>query len=72
MNVFVIDNTNFDYDFLIGLDRIKNFCPNENSEIKQRIPNQNVIVSNEIHNGNHSSEEMENEVMKQDFTGNKY
>lgn len=29
-------------------------------------------MSNEIHTGNHSSEEMGNEGIKQDITGNKY
>lgn len=39
MSVFVINNTNYEYDFLIGLDCIRNFiCQNGNSEINQRIP----------------------------------
>lgn len=40
MNVFVIDNEHFDYDFLIGLDCIKEFflIQNENLEISQKVP----------------------------------
>lgn len=40
MNVFVIDKDNFEYDFLIGLDCIKEFSliQNENLEITQKIP----------------------------------
>lgn len=50
MNVFVIDKENFDYDFLVGLDCIKEFylVQNENLEISQKIPIQrNEIVSKE-------------------------
>lgn len=40
ISVFVIDEENFNYDFLIGLDCIKNFylTQNENLEIKQNLP----------------------------------
>lgn len=39
MDVFVIDKENFDYDFLIGLDCIKEFSliQNENLEISQKV-----------------------------------
>ena len=39
MNVFVIDEQNYDYDFLIGLDCIKAFqlIHNENLEITQKV-----------------------------------
>lgn len=50
MNVFVIDKESFDYDFLIGLDLIKEFylVQNENLEINQKIPTQrNETVSKE-------------------------
>lgn len=49
MNVFVVDNENFNYDFLIGLDCIKNFklLQNENLEIIQsKDQNENEITSN--------------------------
>lgn len=50
MNVFVIDKENFDYDFLVGLDCIKEFhlVQNENLEINQKIPIQrSKLVSKE-------------------------
>lgn len=50
MNVFVIDEENFDHDFLIGLDCIKEFylIQDENLEINQKIPIQErEIISNE-------------------------
>lgn len=50
MNVFVIDQESFDYDFLIGLDCIKmfNLIQNENLEISQILPTQrSELVSNE-------------------------
>lgn len=34
MDIFVIDNENFNYDFLIGLDCIKNFKLMQNEELK--------------------------------------
>lgn len=48
MNIFVIDKENFDYDFLIGLDCIKEFflVQNENLEIIQKVQ-KNEIVSKE-------------------------
>lgn len=55
-NIFVIDKDNFDYDFLIGLDCIKNFylSQDENLQISQKVPIQNDIISKEI---NKNSEE---------------
>lgn len=49
MNVFVIDNENFNYDFLIGLDCIKKFylIQNENLKINQKVPTRSEIVSKE-------------------------
>lgn len=46
MNVFVIDEQNFDYDFLIGLDCIKSFelIQNENLEITQKIQQNNKNI----------------------------
>lgn len=40
INVFVVNNTNFNHEFLIGLDCIKNFNlkQNEKLEIEQKIP----------------------------------
>ena len=45
INVFVIDKSNFDYDFLIGLDCIKNFhlIQDENLEINQKVPEDDII-----------------------------
>lgn len=50
MSVFVIDGENFDYDFLIGLDCIKNFylTQNENLEIKQKCPTKASFISGEL------------------------
>lgn len=44
MNVFVIDQENFDYDFLIGLDCIKEFflIQDENLQINQKVPTPNI------------------------------
>ncbi|CAH1383577.1 unnamed protein product, partial [Tenebrio molitor] len=41
INVFVIDGKDFDYDFLIGLDCIKQFrlVQDEKLEISQKIQN---------------------------------
>jgi len=50
INVFVIDETNFEYDFLIGLDCIKEFQLNqdENLRISQKIQNKrNDSISKE-------------------------
>lgn len=50
MNVFVIDKENFDYDFLVGLDCIKEFylVQDENLNIYQKLPTQSSeIVSKE-------------------------
>ena len=52
-DVFVIDQENFDYDFLIGLDCIKKFYlnQNENLEISQKVPLQeNQIKNSETNN----------------------
>lgn len=48
MNVFVIEEQSFDYDFLVGLDCIKRFqlAQNEKLEIMQ-------IMDNELKNINH-------------------
>ncbi|CAK1580865.1 unnamed protein product [Parnassius mnemosyne] len=48
MDVFVIDQENFDHDFLIGLDCIKKFylIQNENLEISQKVPIQKKIIKN--------------------------
>lgn len=42
MNIFVIDETNFDHDFLIGLDCVTKFKlrQNEKLEISQKIMSQ--------------------------------
>lgn len=39
MNVFVVDQENFDYDFLVGLDCIENFHLRQNEKLKitQRV-----------------------------------
>jgi len=50
INVFVIDEKNFEYDFLIGLDCIKEFQLNqdENLRISQKIQNKgNDSISKE-------------------------
>lgn len=46
INVFVIVKENFDYDFLIGLDYIKNFnfFQDENLEISERTPMGNTFL----------------------------
>lgn len=43
MNIFVIDENNFDYDFLVGLDIIQKFnlTQNENLDITQNVSNNN-------------------------------
>ena len=45
INVFVIDESNFDYDFLIGLDCIKNFhlIQDENLKKNQKVPEDDII-----------------------------
>lgn len=50
INVFVIDKENFDYDFLIGLDCIRDFylIQEENLKISQKAPQKNKIISKEI------------------------
>lgn len=50
INVFVIDKQSFDYDFLVGLDCIKNFCltQDENLEIRQVIPTEKNNYSKKI------------------------
>lgn len=51
-DVFVIDQENFDYDFLIGLDCIKKFylIQNEKLEISQKVPIQKKEIKTEIDN----------------------
>lgn len=51
VNVFVIDEENFDYDFLIGLDCIKNFnlMQNDLLEITQNVNTQQMENGEEIH-----------------------
>lgn len=64
MNVFVIDKENFDYDFLVGLDCIKEFClvQNENLDISQKIPIQrSEIVSKEANKKNTDFKEIKPE-----------
>lgn len=64
MNVFVIDKENFDYDFLVGLDCIKEFylVQNENLEISQKIPIQrSEIVSKEANKENTDFKEIKSE-----------
>jgi len=34
MNIFIVDNENFNYDFLIGLDGIKEFKLIQNEDLK--------------------------------------
>lgn len=65
INAFVIDKENFDYDFLIGLDCIKNFklVQDENLEISQRISiNKNEIFNEnyEDYSSNYFSDNLEN------------
>jgi len=53
INVFVIDEENFDYEFLIGLDCIKNFhlTQDKNLRISQKIPNKKQkIISQKTEN----------------------
>lgn len=59
VNVFVIEEKNFDYDFLIGLDLIKEFQLNqdENLRISQKIQNKrNESISKVIKNDQQKSE----------------
>lgn len=64
LDVFIVDNKNFDYDFLIGLDGIKKFrlVQNEQLEISQNLPKgherdknknfkENTIENEKIENG---------------------
>ena len=62
VDVFVIDDKNFDHDFLIGLDCIKKFflIQNENLEIHQKVPIQsdiNIDISKEINFNENFNEE---------------
>ncbi|GBP61699.1 hypothetical protein EVAR_89078_1 [Eumeta japonica] len=74
MNVFVIDKENFDYDFLVGLDCIKEFylVQNENLEISQKIPIQrSEIVSKETNKTDiHSKEKKSDNLVNfnEDFS----
>lgn len=50
MDVFVVDNGSFKYDFLIGLDCIKNFKLSQNEELKIiqcNEPHENTVICNE-------------------------
>lgn len=64
IDVFVIDQENFDYDFLIGLDCIKEFYlnQNENLEISQKVPIQRN--NNKNSEALNISKEMENKESK--------
>lgn len=56
INVFVVNNEHFKYDFLIGLDCIKKFklIQDENLQIKQKIPGFPTGIKKEIKNNKDS------------------
>lgn len=72
MKVFVIDEQNFDYDFLIGLDCIKSFqlIQNQNLEITQNL-NKKIKQSNENIPG-FTGEKIENKKYFIDKNNDKY
>lgn len=71
INVFVIDEQNFDYDFLIGLDCIKSFqlVQNENLEITQKLDNE--IKQNNINIPDYTGNKIENKQYLTDENNDK-
>ncbi|KAM3964845.1 uncharacterized protein ACR2FA_001242 [Aphomia sociella] len=65
MDIFVVDNVNFNYDFLIGLDCIKNFKLMQNEDLKiiqcNKL-NRKMVTSNE--------EDMKNKSYSKNDTSN--
>lgn len=62
VDVYIIDETNFRYDFLIGLDMIKKYKLRQNEELK-------ITQKQYSHQGNIKKEE---EINKGKYEGNRY